>query len=59
MAQEKIVNIKLLKQFALENLPKKSTLRDIILSEPDQIKASDFIIKMDLWIRLLNLEEGK
>jgi hypothetical protein len=45
-----------LKQFALENLPTESPLRNVLLSEADQLSARDFLAKMDLWLKLLSLE---
>jgi len=59
MVPEKILNLKSLKQFALENLPKSSTLRDILLSEPDQIPQTEFLTKLDIWTKLLNMELTK
>jgi len=49
----KSLNIKSLKRFAYEHLPTNSTLRDLILAEPDQISAQEFLIKMETWLRLL------
>jgi len=57
MSLGKQLNIKALKTFAIEKLPKSSTLRDILLSEPDQIPQTEFLIKLDIWTRLFNLEE--
>ncbi|MHA1973481.1 MAG: hypothetical protein ACTSW1_10835 [Candidatus Hodarchaeales archaeon] len=59
MSPQKILNLKPLKQFVLEKLPKRSILRDLILSEQNQVRSSDFFTKMDLWLKLLNLEEKK
>jgi hypothetical protein len=56
MAREREVNLERLKQFAIENLSKKSTLRDILLSEANRVGARDFLAKMELWLKLLSLE---
>ena len=56
MAQEREVNLEKLKKFALENLSKKSPLRDILLSEANMLGASDFLAKMDLWLKLFSSE---
>lgn len=54
--RERQVNLERLKHFAIENLSKKSPLRDILLSETNQLGARDFLAKMDLWLKLLSLE---
>lgn len=56
MVRERKVNMGRLKQFALENLPTESPLRNVLLSEADQLSARDFLAKMDLWLKLLSLE---
>ncbi len=56
MVPEFEVNLKRLKQFAFDTLPKTSPLRDILLSESDQISNNDFIAKMDLWLKLFSSE---
>lgn len=49
------VSIKDLKTFAL-TLPKGSHLRDLILSEDDELGVDEFLSKMDDWLRLLRME---
>ena len=56
MVREREVNLEKLKKFALENLSKKSPLRDILLSEANMLGASDFLAKMDLWLKLFSSE---
>lgn len=53
---ERQVNLERLKNFAIENLSKKSPLKDVLLSETNQLGARDFLAKMDLWLKLLSLE---
>lgn len=53
---QRVVNIRRLKDFALEKLKSNSPLRDVILSEPDQLTASDFLAKLHIWLRLLKFE---
>ena len=52
------VNISGLKRFATENLSSTSRLRAVLLSERDQLPAVDFLAKMDVWMRLLNIEKA-
>ena len=51
------VNINGLKRFATENLSSTSRLRDVLLSERDWLTPVDFLAKMDVWMRLLNIEK--
>jgi len=51
-----MIDIRSLKGFAVERLPSSSRLRNVLLSERDQLKANDFLAKMDIWMTLLNLE---
>lgn len=46
------VNIKSLKLFAYEKLPEGSPLREVLLVENDEITVEEFLIKMDLWLKL-------
>tara|TARA_B100001971_G_scaffold133594_1_gene123367 strand:- start:948 stop:1166 length:219 start_codon:yes stop_codon:yes gene_type:complete len=46
--------IKLLKQFAFEHLVVNNPLREILLSEKDELDVFDFIVKMEIWFRLLS-----
>ena len=52
------VNISGLKSFATESLPCISRLRAVLLSERDQLTPEDFLAKMDVWMRLLNIEKA-
>ena len=52
------VNMSGLKRFAAENLPSNSRLRHVLLSERDQLIPVDFLAKMDVWMRLLDIEKA-
>jgi hypothetical protein len=52
-----MIDIRRLKRFAAENLPGNSRLRAVLLSERDHLPAVDFLAKMDVWMRLLNIEK--
>jgi len=45
-----------LKGFANTHLPEGSKLRYLLLGEKDEIDADAFLVKMDLWLRLLRME---
>jgi len=51
------VNIKKIKLFALEKLPKNWLLREIILSEHDQLDVNEFITKTEVWSKLFRSEK--
>jgi hypothetical protein len=50
------VSTKGLRRFVLEKLPKKSVLREVVLSEKEELTAEEFIAKMEVWLVLLNHE---
>ena len=50
------VNLKKLKEYALTNLPKNSHLRDLVLSEKDEIDAEEFVVKISMWLKLIRME---
>jgi hypothetical protein len=47
------VNLKGLKQFAVEKLPKEWPLRDVLAAEEDEIPAYEFLAKTKVWLTLL------
>lgn len=51
MESKGLVNIAGLKRFALEDLPRGS-LRDDILSQPDELEAEQFLASARMWLRL-------
>jgi hypothetical protein len=53
------VDIHRLKLWAEENLPKASHIRSIIQLEKDLLSAEEFIVKMDIWLKLIDLEASK
>lgn len=50
------INIRPLKEQVLSNFPVNSALREVVLSEPDEMTAEEFSIKLDNWLTLLRLE---
>ena len=59
LTQEKKVDIKPLKQFVLDKLPRSSHLREIILVEETNLSVSEFLSKMQVWISLFDLENKR
>ena len=55
---ERKVNLTGLKRFALEKLPEGS-LRDDILSQPDELPPEEYLANCRVWLRLVRLGGGK
>ena len=47
-----------LKYWAKENLPRTSQIRSILLFERDFLAVEEFLAKMDLWLKLIDLENN-
>jgi len=54
MSDEKSVDVRRLKTFAMEKLPKKSALREILVTEKDRLDVIEFLAKADIWLRLIS-----
>jgi len=52
------INIMSLKQFAYEKLSKSSHLRNVLISEKEKLTVSEFLAKMDVWLKVLHSEGG-
>jgi hypothetical protein len=50
------VNLHSLKKYVKTYLPSNSPLSQLILSERDQIKANEFLIKMNIWLTLFDFD---
>jgi hypothetical protein len=55
--QQKIVNLRSLKQFATENLRENSVLREVLFAEKDEMSPTEFLAKMQTWLFLLRRRE--
>ena len=51
--QTNVVSLVELKQLANNMLPKNSTLRTLILSEPDYLPKEDALVKLEIFVKLL------
>jgi len=49
------VKIKRLRAFVF-GLPRNSRLKEIILSEDDELEVQEFLVKMDVWLKLFRME---
>lgn len=50
------VNLKKLKIFALENLRENSRLRKLLLLDDEELAPEEFLVKLDVWLKLLKME---
>jgi hypothetical protein len=57
-AHLKLLDIIGLKLWAEENLPLTSQIRSILLVERDSLTVEEFIAKMDIWLKLIDMESN-
>jgi hypothetical protein len=55
-ASGKKVCLHRLKRWTRKNLPVGSTLRELILSEKEEISPKEYLIKIETWLKLFDLE---
>ena len=55
--ERKRVDIRPLKTFALEKLPRDLMLRDFLLTEPDELPVEEFLSRQSVWFRLLEIRD--
>lgn len=55
--RSKQVDIHALKVWAKANLPAKSPLGGLLLLEEDLMAVEEILVKMDLWIKLIEIEK--
>ncbi|MEM3697092.1 MAG: hypothetical protein QXQ94_06285 [Candidatus Bathyarchaeia archaeon] len=46
------VSIKKLKEFAIYKLPKNSALREILISEENELDINVFLARLPVWLKL-------
>lgn len=54
----KPLDIRRLKKWVVKYLPLGSKLRGVILLEEDSLTPSDYLVKLDVWIKLYNIEKA-
>jgi hypothetical protein len=52
------VNIRRLREFAFNELPKDWALREILLAESEEMEISVFLARLPLWLRLSIIKDG-
>jgi hypothetical protein len=56
-SRSKIVDFRPIKRFALQSM-NESELKELLLSEPDEMRVDVFLAKINTWLRLQKIEEG-
>jgi hypothetical protein len=51
-----VVDMRIIKQFAISKLSTQSALRDVLLNEGDEITSTELISKLKIWLILLKRE---
>ncbi len=57
-AHSKQLDIHGLKHWAKETLPRTSQIRSILLLEREFLTVGEFIAKMDIWLKLFDMEDN-
>ena len=57
-AQRKQLDIHGLKRWARDTLPRTSQIRSILLLERELLTVEEFIAKMDIWLKLIDIESN-
>jgi hypothetical protein len=47
------ITIRSLKSFAADYMPQTCVVRDLLLTDDDELEVMEFLVKMDVWLRLL------
>jgi hypothetical protein len=50
------LDIRSLKRWAAESLPRSSQLRGLLVLEDDVLSVDDYLARISVWLRLLGLE---
>jgi hypothetical protein len=53
------IDIRKLKDFALKKFPRYFILRELLLSEKEELSVTEFLSKLDLWLKLLKIENAR
>jgi len=55
--RSRYIDLRRLKEFALEKLPDSSTLRHVLVAEKDSLDVGEFFAKIDVWLKILRREK--
>jgi len=53
------INIQRLKDFAFSEIPKDWPLREILITESEEVDVSTFLARLPVWLKLLRMERGR
>lgn len=49
---QRLVSLRPLKELVLSDLPQRDVLRDVILSERDELTPQEFLAKLEVWLAI-------
>ena len=52
------IKINALKEFASQRLPRNAPLREVLLSEEDELEVDVFLARLPIWLKLSNFLKG-
>jgi len=53
------INMKKLKEFAYQRLPRNNPLREVIISEDDELDPNVFLARLSVWLKLSKFLKGE
>jgi hypothetical protein len=55
----RMVSLKPLKELVLSDLPQRDVLRDVVLSERDELTPQEFLAKLEVWLAIRRSREER
>ena len=52
------IKMKALKEFASQRLPRNAPLREVLLSEEDELEVDVFLARLPIWLKLSSFLKG-
>jgi len=53
-----MINIRSLKEKIMRDYPEEAPIRQVILSEPDELPINEYAMKMLVWFKLIPVKGG-
>lgn len=58
-AKAERVSIRRLKARVVKDYPPGAAIREVLVSEPDELPREEILSKLDIWVRLIRLAESE
>jgi len=59
LQRKALIDISKLKKFAYKRLPRRSQLRDLIISEKELLCIDEFLAKIEVWLKIARYDLQK